>query len=613
MRTRTWKALPLACALLLSAAGTEAATFTVNTSNDTSDADLGDGIAADVNGKCSLRAAIMQANYTNGIGTSNTIIIPAGVYTLTRPGNDDSCVIGDLDIAQSMTIQGAGSGLTIIDGNGAVTGDRVFQILSSATETTLSGMTIRNGMKVAGVFDSGGGLYWDGGGPSHLRLSDMVFENNAAHYGGGLYLNYGAYNDAVALSNVVVRANTATTAAGGGLGVACQGAAEFDMRNSQVCSNTAFEGGGISLQSSQLTVGFASLRIETTGIYSNTATHDAGFDNHGGDTNVPVILLNCQVRGNVAGFTAGGIGNYGTMIMGATTLDANMAGSDGAGLYNIGGRVTITNSTISSNISSNGGGAGIYNGNVLANQGGMVNLTNATISGNSAATGSGGGIFNSSGSMNLLNCTVTANRAPGGSGGGVTNTSGATITARATIIANNTASSGPDFAGFLTSPQYDFFGNTSGLTYSGIPFASQFNVNPRLGPLQDNGGPTFTHALLPGSSAIDAGRSIGLTVDQRGAPRPIDDPAIPNASPGDGSDMGAFELARPQLAIQSTANGAVLSWPAYYGGFTVQAATDIVLSNAWATVAGAPVVSGNRYVFTNSPITGNKFFQLKTQ
>src|SRR3989441_7220072 len=218
MKIQSRTMLPFACALLLGAAGAEAATFTVNTTNDTSDADLADGLCADINGKCSLRAAIMQANYTNVIGTSNTIIVPAGVYALTRPGNDDSAVIGDLDIAQAMMIQGAGSRLTIVDGNGAVTGDRVFQILSSAKETTLSGMTIRNGLKVAGTFDSGGGLYWDGGG-GHLHQSDLIVESNSSHYGGGIYLNYTTGREVGGLGHVIVRNNITTTGAGGGVGV----------------------------------------------------------------------------------------------------------------------------------------------------------------------------------------------------------------------------------------------------------------------------------------------------------------------------------------------------------------------------------------------------------
>src|SRR5260370_10779675 len=206
--------LPFACALLLGAAGAEAATFTVNTTNDTSDADLADGICADINGKCSLRAAIMQANYTNVIGTSNTIIVPAGVYKLTRPGDDDSAVIGDLDIAQTMTIQGAGSSPTIVDRNRAMTCDRRLQTLSSAQETTLSGMTIRNGSKVAGTFDSGGGLYWDGGG-GHLHLSDLIVEGNASPYGGGIYLNYSSDRAVLVLDHVILRNHTVSAAAAG--------------------------------------------------------------------------------------------------------------------------------------------------------------------------------------------------------------------------------------------------------------------------------------------------------------------------------------------------------------------------------------------------------------
>ena len=89
--------------------------------------------------------------------------------------------------------------------------------------------------------------------------------------------------------------------------------------------------------------------------------------------------------------------------------------------------------------------------------------------------------------------------------------------------------------------------------------------NLLLGPLQDNGGPTLTHALLPGSPALDAGLG-GPATDQSGAPRPVDDPAIPNASPGDGSDIGAFESGRPRLAIHKVASAAVLSWLSYYGG-----------------------------------------------
>ena len=77
-----------------------------------------------------------------------------------------------------------------------------------------------------------------------------------------------------------------------------------------------------------------------------------------------------------------------------------------------------------------------------------------------------------------------------------------------------------------------------GGTISGTPLTA----DPMLGPLQNNGGPTQTMALLPGSPAVDAGDSFGISTDQRGDPRPVDFSGVPNAAGGDGADIGAFEL-----------------------------------------------------------------------
>jgi len=91
--------------------------------------------------------------------------------------------------------------------------------------------------------------------------------------------------------------------------------------------------------------------------------------------------------------------------------------------------------------------------------------------------------------------------------------------------------------------------NTTGTTISGTTTGNITGVDPNLGPLKDNGGPTFTHALVAGSPALDKGASFGAITDQRGLPRPFDDPAIPNAAAGgDGADIGAFEV---QPAITS--------------------------------------------------------------
>src|SRR5438874_12563166 len=101
--------LPVALALQIIAA-----TYTVNNTADLPDTDPADGVCKTTNNNCTLRAAIMQADF---VGTS-IIVLPAGTYKLMRAGYDDDALVGDLDIKHDLTIQGAASGSTIIDGNG---------------------------------------------------------------------------------------------------------------------------------------------------------------------------------------------------------------------------------------------------------------------------------------------------------------------------------------------------------------------------------------------------------------------------------------------------------------------------------------------------------------
>jgi len=135
-------------------------------------------------------------------------------------------------------------------------------------------------------------------------------------------------------------------------------------------------------------------------------------------------------------------------------------------------------------------------------------------------------------------------------------------------------------------------------------------IDPVVGVLQDNGGPAFTHALKPGSPAIDKGISNGLATDQRGAPRPFDYAPVANASGGDGSDIGAFESGTPQLSIQADGPNVVLSWPGYYGGFTLQIGS-LSPSDTWLNFPRVVGTVGNQYHFTNGPISGNALFRLQ--
>jgi hypothetical protein len=291
-----------------------------------------------------------------------------------------------------------------------------------------------------------------------------------------------------------------------------------------------------------------------------------------------VSIINCTISGNSSSSSGGGIetlgpGFYGyqgaVVTIANSTISGNSATSLGGGIYN-GGEMTVTNSTISANtatVDESGGGGGIYNY-------GKLTVINSTISGNSATLG--GGVKSTDGffliplALTFTNTTISGNSA--NEGGGIY-AAGSANTSRNTIIALNTSLNGPDMSGQLTSEGFNLIGNNSGATISpgqsdqiGTPASP---IDPLLGPLQNNGGPTFTQALLPGSPAIDQGESSGSTTDQRGFRRPVDLPEIANAIGGDGADIGALESAHATLANISTRLRVGTGDNAMIGGFII--------------------------------------------
>lgn len=208
------------------------------------------------------------------------------------------------------------------------------------------------------------------------------------------------------------------------------------------------------------------------------------------------------------------------------TLSGNSATVRGGAISNNSGSIiTLNNSTISGNSAASGG--------AITTSGGHVTLNNSTISGNTA-TVEGGAIW-SQASVTLNNSTVSGNSAA--IGGGIYHVQGI-ITLNNTIIANSTGGDCFNNSGVINA--------SYSLIEDGLAFVNGTNNNnltgdPLLGPLQNNGGPTRTHALLAGSIAIDAGNSAFLT-DQRGFLRPIDQPNYANAAGGNGSDIGSFEV-----------------------------------------------------------------------
>lgn len=516
-------------------------------------------------GKCTLRAAIMDANFAGG---SNTIILPANTYILTRPGYDDAAFVGDLDIAHDLTIQGAGSGTTIIDGNGAVTHDRVFKILASTTNVTMTGMTIRNGQSFSSTVGTigGGGLLIEGAG--HLNLSDVIFDSNQAQNGGGLYANFTMPGGSMEMNNVIFHANTAKAGgvgAGGGVFVSLfAGSSRVGIQNSQVYSNTADgTGGGLFVSGSDT----AQWSIQHSEIYSNTATSAGGIGNF-----APLVMTDSNVHNNTVTLDGGAMEAFSPYVILRTTIDSNTANRFGGGIFNLatGSGVRYNNfahieqSTLSHNWAQYGGG--IYHDGYIYYSS-LLTLINSTLSGNGVfrpfgGTGEadGGGMYVYNGQAELLNTTVASNQvllsfrignSYNGIGGGVYITATSTFTAENSIIAKNVRGNG-----IVVPTPDDCYTNTSGGPIAGelgfdliLTMANCFITGPQVGnivgqdpilsSLQNNGGTTQTQALLTGSPAIDAGTLAGCFNDQ-GAPLAIDERSFLRP-PGSICDMGAYE------------------------------------------------------------------------
>jgi CSLREA domain-containing protein len=279
------------------------------------------------------------------------------------------------------------------------------------------------------------------------------------------------------------------------------------------------------------------------------------------------------------GQDGGGIYNSGTLTLTAVAISGNQTGKGGSagidsgtdgnggrggGLFNA-GTVSLLNCTVDGNMTSRSGvgdvGSKGGDGGGIANLG-TLTLVNSTVSGNHAAGsrigGDGGAIF-TNGSATITACTITANSA-GGSfhdslGGGI-RASGGTTTLRSTIVAGNadTGAGTPDLSGAFNSEGFNLIQSTSGATINETANSGTniTGLNPRLGPLADNGGPTLTHALLGDSPALEAGDDsvlgspLNLSTDQRGTgfPRRV------NAH----VDIGAFEFNGRVSTIQFTAS-----------------------------------------------------------
>lgn len=458
--------------------------------------------------------------------------------TATGRGGGIFCGPGDLSITNS-TITGNSTTGSFGNGGG-VFANRATVTNSTLTDNQTSGNNAHGGglygvrhVELAGSTISGNRTLGSGvhGGGLHaysVKLTNTtVTDNRAAGSGGGFLAAYAA-----TLTDSTISNNMAAMS-GGGFRVA--GFLNFvgtaTLTNSQVSGNQATDGGGFS-------AGFATVTDST--ISGNTASgFGGGF--HVAKQGVLQPAMAVVVRSAVTGNTAASGGGF-YANNGAALERSSVSNNMGGGIFALYGDVTVTASTISGNQRTLGGGGGIFaryanvtlesstiNGNSAMGAGGgirsyeSVAVRNSTISGNTASV-SGGGIYARRdplrpyvGTLTISHSTIAGNHAASGTGGGIWK-AGGQLDLSATIVAENTAGDGnPDLqlGQAAVDLQYVLVGNKLGtaLTEAQTPDArgnligsstGGGTIDPKLGPLADNGGPTKTRALLPGSPAVDA-------------------------------------------------------------------------------------------------------------
>ena len=308
--------------------------------------------------------------------------------------------------------------------------------------------------------------------------------------------------------------------------------ATLTINNCAVVGNSGLDwGAGIS-NGGTMTVNNSSI----TGNVLEYQGTGAGISSSG-----TLIINNSIISGNLSGkgqTDGGGLYSSGTLEITNSTIDGNSVGGSGGGIYNVGVAI-ITSSTISGNFSGGGYpgpqtgpgfGGGISNG-------GTLTISNSTVSGNSALTidqepGCGGGIGNN-GSLQIANSTISGNS--GSNGGAICNGAASLEIANSILNAGDVGENIFNDGGTITSLGYNLSSDNGGGYLNGP--GDQINTDPLLGPLQDNGGPTFTHELLTGSPAIDAG-------DPNFTPPPLYDqrgPGFDRVVNGR-IDIGSFEV-----------------------------------------------------------------------
>lgn len=389
-------------------------------------------------------------------------------------------------VDRAITIEGAGVGATVLTGGGT---DRVLFITADVA-VVIRNLTVRDGNSVASSFGGGGLLAATAGSAVSLESCELV--NNRAAQGGGAILAKGALSvDGCRIESNQAQSRSSSAGALGG-GIYADGPS-LTIRNSSITGNSAI---GLDVLGNGANGGLA----------SGGGIHAVRF----GSSAMSVVIERSLVAGNSTLGGGAGAGGYGGPATGGGLSIITLNGAPRT-------TATIADSTLDGNVATAGAG-------------------------DLGFSSAGGGLYAGAVDVALLGTTVTDNRlvrqAPGGFfpfGAALASDDGASVVLANTLIAGNVGApscvpSGP--AATITSAGHNLFSTgCTALAASDLSGTSLVPLDPMIGALLDNGGPSLTRALLPGSLAIDAGdpAMCGPT-DQRGIPR---DAAC---------DIGAFEL-----------------------------------------------------------------------
>ncbi|MTD44757.1 hypothetical protein GKE82_10760 [Conexibacter sp. W3-3-2] len=555
----------VAGASAVAASGAHAATFVVTTTADRKPAIETRQAPGD---ELTLRSAVEQANATDG---PDTITFASGLTGTIR------LVGGQLDVAPGgLTITGPGSQLLSISGDSdgsGTTGQGDTRILEVSPDATLalSGLTLTRGW-VNDPSKYGGG---DGGGAILVRAGATLDLRDAA-----------------------LTANS-TTGTGGAIAAG----------GTTTVARTTFQGNGATGPGgaiAQFVPGsdfgpdavVGALTIEDSAFSGNASAFSGGAvarSKYGrNQTQAPLTIRGSRFAANTAGVSGGAVGvnrvdDTTPLTVTTSTFADNTAGDDDTdgtgggllvGLVREGATATVDRSTFSGNVAGSGGGL-----TVLAEAAADANVTRSTFTGNRAGQGAAIGIQDpqlrarrgtraaapTDTGVTLDALTIAGNTATDADGGAVRLDArpaedpqtqqeilvAPTQVLRSSIVAGNTTNGAPGDLGIAPGTQ-DTPGTGFVLQHSLVQVPgtarvrtdaarpSLIGVDPQLGALADNGGPTATQLPSATSPALDAGSAApGVTADQRGAARTVDLADVANATGGDGTDIGAVERDAP--------------------------------------------------------------------